>query len=492
MTAAAHRLGARDPFGALRDAVLASGVLAATLLVALVAAADRPRVALALVIGLTLLLTGLGASRPMLVLLVVWLVALGFVRRLVSLAAPFDQHDPLLLVGAFGIVLLSIAALPGNGLLHRSPLAMTVLAVQAAIVASAFNPAQGSLLVGLTGLLFMLVPTMGFWIGRGLADDATVERLLRLIALLGILVAVYGLLQTFEGFPSWDATWIRERGYLALNVGDATRPFGSFASSAEYVLFLGVALVACLAFGLRASSSLPLLGGVALLGTAMFLSSTRGAVFTLAGALALMAMARRRVPLPLAPIVAAVAVLAVSPLVERLGPAAIGDGAATDLVRRQVEGLSDPLDPGSSTLVIHLAMIGDGIRSILDNPVGSGAGTVTLAAVKLGGQGGSTEADPSNLAVALGLPGFLAYAALATIAFHRAYRLASERRDALSLAILGLLAVTFFQWFTGGHYAVTFVVWLALGWLDRASRGAQPVAPDAYRRPTPHGPRPPR
>jgi hypothetical protein len=126
------------------------------------------------------------------------------------------------------------------------------------------------------------------------------------------------------------------------------------------------------------------------------------------------------------------------------------------------------LSSESSTFVVHLGMIGEGLRSVVDNPLGIGGATVTVAPTTLGGEAASTEADPSNLAVALGLPGLLAYVALATIALRRAYLLATERRDALSLATLGVLVVTFFQWFTGGHYAVTFIVWLALGRLDRA------------------------
>jgi hypothetical protein len=474
MTAAVHRVTAREPLTLLRDAMLASAILAGALVVARIAAADRPRVALALAIGLAVLIAALAAPRRALLLLVLWLVVLGFVRRVVSVAVPIDDHDPLLLAGAFGIAVVCVPALRGNALVPRSALATTVFVLQGLILASAFNPLQGGLSVGLMGLLFLLVPTIGFWIGRGLGDDAMFERLFRLVAAVGVLVAVYGLVQVLHDFPSWDAIWIRDRGYLALNVGEAMRPFGPFASSAEYVLFLGVALVACFAFGFRGPASIASLVAVPVLTVAVFLASTRGVVFTLAGALTLMAVARRRAPLLLAPAAAVAAVLIVPPLTERIAPAVVEGGRTNDLITHQVEGLSNPLSSESSTLLVHLAMIGDGLQSVVDNPLGIGGATVTVAPTTLGGETASTEADPSNLAVALGLPGFLAYVALATIALRRAYHLATERRDALPLAALGVLVVTFFQWFTGGHYAVTFIVWLALGWLDRASLEARP------------------
>jgi hypothetical protein len=442
--------------------------------VAAFAASDRPRIALALVAGLGLLVAGLATPKRTLYLLVVWLVLLGLVRRLASLVAPIEGEDPLLLVGALGIAIVLAAAAPAWSRLDRSALATTVLALQALIVASALNPTQGSLLVGGTGLLFLLLPTLGFWIGRGLGDDATFRRLLVLVALLGVAIAAYGLTQTLHGFPSWDALWIEERGFAALTVGESVRPFGPFPSSAEYALFLGAALVACVALGSRASSSALLLAAVPLLATALFLTSTRGIVFALAGGLALMACARRRLPPLLAPIAVVLAVLIVSPLAQRLSPALAGLAGPDDLVGHQIAGLANPLDPESSTATIHLALIVDGLQSALINPIGAGAGSVTLAASKFGGEGISTEADPSNLAVALGLPGVLAYGVLVVLAFHRSFRLASVRGDALSLGALGLLAVTFLQWFTGGHYAVALLVWLTLGWLDRAAHSRDP------------------
>src|SRR3712207_8700903 len=45
--------------------------------------------------------------------------------------------------------------------------------------------------------------------------------------------------------------WPREFGYEALAVGEATRPFSTFASSAEHVLFLAVAIVVWLAYGTK-------------------------------------------------------------------------------------------------------------------------------------------------------------------------------------------------------------------------------------------------
>jgi hypothetical protein len=109
---------------------------------------------------------------------------------------------------------------------------------------------------------------------------------------------------------------------------------------------------------------------------------------------------------------------------------------------------------------------------------------VTIAGTKFGGESLGTEADPSNAAVAVGLPGLIAYVFVLVAAFRKAYALARERGDATSLVALGLLVVMVLQWLNGGQYAVALLVWLTLGWLDRTTEPElQPAEATATRPP---------
>src|SRR5256885_9979734 len=47
-----------------------------------------------------------------------------------------------------------------------------------------------------------------------------------------------GYIQTEIVEPSWDKKWVDVAVYAALHVGDKIRAFGTFASSAEYALYL--------------------------------------------------------------------------------------------------------------------------------------------------------------------------------------------------------------------------------------------------------------
>jgi hypothetical protein len=143
-------------------------------------------------------------------------------------------------------------------------------------------------------------------------------------------------------------------------------------------------------------------------------------------------------------------------------------GSSSPLVTRQVEGLQNPTNPGASTLGSHISLLTDGIRSARAEPVGRGSGAVTLAGVKFGGARAGTEADPSNAAVAWGIPGLIAYLVILISGIWRGYRLAFMRRDWLAPVALAILILTLSQWLNGGQYAVAFLPWLLLGWIDRS------------------------
>lgn len=413
---------------------------------------------------------GLRSPRALLYGLVVWLAALGLVRRLAAEFSPAPQSDPLLLVEAAAVGILLIVGAARGAFANLSALAKAVLALSLLVLLGAVNPLGGSLSAGFGSLFLILIPMLAFWVGRSICDDRTLATTLGLVALLAVAAGVYGLAQTFNGFPSWDAAWISSGGYGALSVGGVSRAFGPFTSASEYAIFLGIGFVAWLAFGFRLLRLPFAVGAVALLATAIFFESSRGIIFTLVFAVALMIAARRRLPIGISTVLAVAALFAV-PFVTRSvasSPTVTATDPGSALAAHQIAGLSSPLSSANSTLGAHFSLFTNGLRTAVDNPVGLGIGSVTIAGSKFGGETVSTEVDPSNAAVALGIPGLIAYVAVVGIAFFKTYSLASRRRDALSIAALGVLVVTLLQWLNGGQYAVAFLVWLVLGWVDRA------------------------
>ncbi len=429
-------------------------------------------VRLAMLTAMLGMVAGLGAvsSRLLVPALIIWLAALGLVRRLVTDLIEPTQFDVLLLLGP-AVVLALIIGTPSfrAALLRRSRLAILVAILAILVFVAAINPLNESLLAGLAGLMFVLIPVLGFWIGTRI-DDQTLRSSLCVVAVLACAAAVYGLFQTFSGFPVWDERWIADAGYIALNVGGEIRPFASFSSASEYSAYLSVGLVIVCAALVGRARYLPLaLPVIGLLATAIFFSSKRAAVFTTLAALLLMLAARRRVRGPIAITLAATLILLVPFVAQRLAPA----GSDNPLVAHQVGGLADPTDKGESTLVLHGTIILDSLVQSVTTPTGSGLANVTISGGRLGdaqteagGGAAGAETDIETAAVAMGIPGLLVFLLIAATGFARMYAVAQRQPSFLALAGLGIITATGLQWLNGGQYAVGLLPWLLLGWAE--------------------------
>lgn len=432
-------------------------------------------VAIALAVGFS----GASPIRP-LYALVVWLTVLGFLRRMLNVIGPTPHADPLLLVGPLAIAVLFLAAAKNGAFRDRSRLASAVLALNVLTLIGAFNPLQGSLATGLAGLLFVLVPTLAFWIGRGLCDDRTIATLLKLFAVLSIPAAIYGLEQTFAGFPSWDSTWIaaHHTDYGAISVNGVARAFASFSAASEYAFFLAIGLIVWIALGLTPVLAPVALGAIAILGTAIFYEGSRGIVIIGLVALAMMAGVRAGVRLKWSLALGAVLILLLPYVVTQIVGSGSG-GYSTPFVARQVTGLKNPTDPSASTLQSHIDLVKQGLLSARLEPVGRGTGAVTIAGTKFGGVSSGAEADPGNAALAWGVPGLLVYVVILVEAIRRGYRLAlHRRRDWLAPTALAIIVLTVLQWLNGGQYAVAFLPWLLMGWIDRSLMKRPPPPPE--------------
>lgn len=416
--------------------------------------------------------------QAMLAILPVWMVAMGLIRRITPGGGNVTfSGDPVLIIGPAALLVMWLAVSTSREPGRLTPLARTVLIFNVIAFVGAFNPTQGTLLTGIGGLLFILVPTAAFWIGRRYADPEFVMRMIWTVAILGLIAAAYGLYQQYVGFPTWDANWIHTKGYTALSVGNGFfRAFSSFSSSQEYAVFLAVSAVAWVSLMGR-KTRWPLLMHVAALATvlyALYLESQRTSVFLFVLALGVMIAARRRwrpVNVVLAGATSVVLVVAFAGALggHGGGGSLAGQQSATQtLLQHQNSGLACPTCSGSS-LSGHIKQTRAGIHYGLIHPLGKGTGSVTQASARFTSKSAShgTEFDPGNMGIAFGVPGLIVYGLLLCFALATAYRLAVRRRDSIGLFVIGALCATLFQWTNGDLYAVCFLVWMALGFADR-------------------------
>lgn len=394
-----------------------------------------------------------------------FLMVLALVRRLLIADAGWSGADPLLLVGPAIATILLVKLL----VIDRRPLApdgisllVTVMLVLTFLQVG--NPGGGGIAAGLGGLLFIAVPLFWFYIGRELASDALAGHALWLLVLGAAAIGMYGLLQTEAGFPSWDREWLLISGWDSLNVGETVRGFGTFASSAEYAFTLGAALAVACSLILLGRTTVVL--ALPILAVALFLASARGPLIMAVGAVVVLLGLRSGSPRRALAVALASLVVGGGALVA-LGPGLSGAGGGNDLVAHQLEGVSDPLNPENSTLLLHLELVVDGVARGVAHPLGSGTGATNNASSKLGGGNAvsqGSEVDISNAFISLGLLGGFAYIALLVLTLRRAAQgwFAGHK---LMLPVLAVLVVTLGQWLIGGHYALAPLTWLLIGYV---------------------------
>ena len=464
MTAAALRRGGDRPELVAGLVAAAAAAVAAVL----VTHPDLDRELLAAVLALTLAGVATGWPLGAAVATLLFLPFLALLRRVLIFETGWESQDPLLLVApvTVGVLVLGLFVARSRRVVtdHLSLLVAGVLAI--AVLQTA-NPAGGGLRIGLQGLLFVGAPLLWFFAGRELATRRAVGVLVGAVVAVGVLEALYGLAQTTRGLPRWDELWLIANGYYALNVGGVIRAWGTFSSSAEYVLFLGTALTFCVAMALHHSGRRWLVP-MPLLAAALFLGSGRTALAATAVAIIVVTSLAWLPPRTAAVAVAGLVVVAVA-ATSVAGPLLAGSGAVAGnpLAQHQVEGLSDPLNPQASTANRHVQLFVDGIASSFANPLGFGTGTTNVASQRSTERSVArpTEVDVSDAFVSLGVPGGLLYAAVVALTLRLAVLRYVATRDPLVLAVLGLLVVTLGQWLTGGHYALAPLTWFLVGWL---------------------------
>ena len=398
----------------------------------------------------------------------VYLVLMGDLRRLLIPWAGWSGVDPLLLVGPVFALLLCGYAWASQAVRVNTSMARWILALMAVMVLQMFNPRQGGLMVGVAGGLFYMVPLLWYWVGRTYATPARMKTLLYNVVIpLGVGAALLGYYQTFYGYLPYQMEWYNIAGYVALGAKGEQAPISFFASSSEYANFLIVCTVVLWAAVLRKKNYTTLLL-IALFFVAVFLTGIRGPVakvlLVAAGLYAVMGRSFKTWLLrgAFALLLGAVALGWVLTSLQVSG----ANQRVQHRTQRQIEGLTGMTSEGSSA-GNHFGMMVYGYMRGLQQPLGMGLGATTKAAKKFGGAGGSMEADSSNMFIATGLVGGTIYLIIIFLIVRSALRYWQHTRSLLALALLGVLTVTFLDWLKGGQYALSTLIWICVGALDR-------------------------
>jgi hypothetical protein len=425
--------------------------------------ATLARFVLAAAAGMIFLVLASANMRLALASIIVWLVLLGFIRRLLIPFLGWSQNDPLLLVApACGAIILAIT--DRDRVPRRDPLTPFVVFLLLWCLAEVVNPAQGSAAIGAKGLLTWVGPLIWFFVGKRLsADDDRFVRRVLLWTLIPVLAL--GLYHSFIGLLPFEYRWVGVSDFgPALFIDNfKIRPFSTLTSPQEYGFILAIAMAFIWPLVMAGPHRRRWGGLLFLTFSALVLQSSRGlVVFFVAMVLLTTMLWFRSAALNLV-------LGALAAFVFIIGSGAhaqieLGKDQPWVFVEHTVNGL---LNPNESTLPLHKELIRNALGDSTREPLGRGVGAGSLAGRQVG-KLSSAENDFATSAISLGLFPALVFEALVAVSIGIAIRRFRRTRVPHDLGTVALFVVCLTQWWAVSMYAATMLLWLAIGTLSAA------------------------
>ncbi len=421
-----------------------------------------------------LFLTTLIDVRKGIIATLIFLPFMAFIRRALYSISPYTKLDPILLIGPAiaGFIFIDIFMFRRDQFsktIKDSLLSRCVIALFILFGLQVFNPLQGSMLVGLGGIMYYIIPLMWFYLGRIFINGEAGVKLLKAVVIIGFVVMIYGIYQTYFGFMGFEEYWIKYGGYTALHVGGIIRAFSTFASASEYALYITVFAVIIVATIIH-RKKLILLPALGITLWAIIIGGSRGPVFMfIFTTVALLTLGLKNLKKSTFTFVLFLFVFVMMLAKMSYDPTMFSEvGRLTGVLQRQAMGILDPFTPGRTTLPSHLGRVWYAfIDAFTHNPFGYGLGSTTLAATKFGGVGKGTELDFSNILVSSGIVGAVLYLVIMFQIFKEVMFLYFNSKNLRYIVVFAILFVTMGQLLIGANYALVPLLWLLIGWMDK-------------------------
>jgi hypothetical protein len=405
----------------------------------------------------------------------IFLLVLGDIRRILDMIAPSYQGlDLLLVVGPIFALFLAVPLF--MNLKVADTISKAVLALMALMLLEIFNPRQGSIVVGVAGALFYVIPILWFWIARNYATDRMMYLLIyRVFLPIGILDGLLGVGQAYIGFFPWEKAWAIKLGNQYLYHAGHMRSFGFSTGASEFASTLLIASACAMAAIFAGRRAYILLLPILL--TASVLASSRGLIVRLLFAAAMIWAVRSKggknwLPRFIFALVIGLGLTYYSASHAGGGdeprPASDDTASTAQIATAHVtQGLADP---GHSTAGLHWQIFVLGIEKGFTYPIGTGIGAITLGAGKFTAGGatmGSSEIDISDAFITMGFLGGFLYLFIIYIVFRLAFFYVRHEPPIMSLAYMGILAALIGGWISLGQYSTAPFVWFCIGSLVR-------------------------
>ncbi|WP_249877608.1 hypothetical protein [Niallia circulans] len=402
--------------------------------------------------------------------LIVYLSFMGLIRRALIPIASWSSFDPLLILGPSITIILALSLfweLKSQQNLGEEKPDKLMVALFIFGCVQMFNPYSGSPISGFVAAIYIIVPWLWYFIAFYKIKQKDIVRILNIVEVIGTLIALYGIYQTFFGILPFEQMWVDLTGYAALYLAeDTVRAIGTFPSAQEFVYFTMITFMIGFTKLILKKNCLIHLPVVLITLLSIFFASSRTVIFFMAIALIMILIVSKKTLLQkiVTGLISIMVLFSIWSLLPRLNPSWFG--VAEPAVQHMIEGLVDPLSEEQTGLG-HIERIVEGMKTIATNPIGHGIASVTKAADKSGGKDAmSTEMDLSNMIVALGIGGVI-YILVVIMTMYKLIKLISRQRKIEYIMVLGILAGGIGNWVNGGFYTTSILTWLLVGWIHK-------------------------
>lgn len=435
-----------------------------------------------LLVLLLLGVLGLACLAPLrgVFLLMAFLPFMYLIRRSVLVVQEFAQRDPILVfpvIVTLGMT-ASVMIFYGSTVFHylrRSALLKACAALMVVFLAQVVNPLQGSILIGLAGGMFFIIPML--WLLMGLlVDRKMLGRLLVMVLVIGILTSIYGLYQHFFGLSQIEIYELRSKHFLKAFEGlDNVRVMSTFSGLADFARYLTLSGFIAFAFFWHRKRALYMLAFLALQMWAMLYTAVRTSfLVTLFSIVIMMTLTGRNTRrIVLRGVVATLVVIVLYGYSYQFDPRSVyrQEFSSNPFVVHTMSGMTHPTEEGSfQSRMKNWSYI---VRSTLfEHPWGRGLGTTTTAAIKFsGGARFDTDSFFFELFYGSGIAAPIAFVVLVWLLLRALLQLCLHADEPFfHRVVFALLAGILLSSVFGLTFRDNIVgpfAWLLIGWVAR-------------------------
>lgn len=397
---------------------------------------------------------------------------IGLLRRLMYIFSPYSRIDLLnilsdifVIIFFFFIILVKRIEILKN--IKKSNITKLYTILFLIMFIQIFNPYQGSVLIGLGGAKFWLIPMLWFYFALLFDNEDRVKNILNLILVVGFICALYGIKQGIFGFADFERKWVYAKmdfeKFRSITIHSFIRPISTFTSPQEYGDYILIAFLISSGFFLKRIGLSLYFFAMIIIFYAAITEGIRGVIIMLFFGLLFQIFVFLR-DKRLAIMISFIFILSYFLLTSIISITSFYHSLPIDISRVYYHVIKGLLDPFSveSTIWERIGEFLSLSKMLSRYPFGIGLGTTSLAAWKFGGRLIGFEIPFFTFIITSSIIGGIIYLIIIILSLKNCYIYYKRTLNPIYVIIFSVILTYFI---IGGLtlYSTTSIYWFLIG-----------------------------